>query len=166
MMRQLAEIILVVDDAPAGRNLSNLFQLREGIPCHSIRNPRQGLGYGYYGGLFAGIFRGLQWIHENWAVDFVLKIDTDAIVIGPFSEWLGRTAREAPAAGLIGTVGITCNRDFYSFGSEQHTRSPLVEALHSSNVSQERNALSQIPHPFESEASLREVQRSCFEVCV
>jgi hypothetical protein len=154
--------ILLLDDSVEDRDLVACIQPPRGIECASILNPRLGHGYGYLGGLCSGVLTGLQWIHRNWRTDFTLKIDTDGLVIAPFVQWLGKARHQDAASGLFGTVGVTSNRNFYSFGSELHLVSPLISALESEEFWAVRNGDLPIPFPLTSPDDLRAVQTRDF----
>jgi hypothetical protein len=95
-----------------------------------LSNIRAQTGIGHLGGLFVGIMHGLQWIAENTCAAFVLKMDTDSLVIRPFSETIYRELRESENIGQIGTVGRTCNRRDRTYGFEKKYVSPLIRFRH------------------------------------
>jgi hypothetical protein len=68
-----------------------------------IENPRRGRGNGWAGGGSAAVLAGLKLLAEL-GLEFVLKIDTDALVIGPFSEKVGAIFESNPRIGMIGNV--------------------------------------------------------------
>ena len=70
-----------------------------------IENPRQGRGDGWAAGCAVGVLAGIQHVlHSGCHVDFVLKLDTDALVIAPFSETICAEFRKDPAIGILGQV--------------------------------------------------------------
>ncbi len=154
--------ILLLDDCPNNRNLTDHIRVEGSVRLQSIVSPRNGLGYGHLGGLCCGILHSLRWLVLNWNASFVVKLDTDSLVIGPFANWLGYAAYRDPSAGLFGTVGITNNRDFYSFGSELYTASPLIEAFESEKFWTHRNQSLPLPSPFTNREELRAAQVTPF----
>jgi hypothetical protein len=90
--------ILVVDDDPARR-------FPAGVTA--IPNPRRGRGIGTLGGTCAATFAGLAWAHANHPGAWVLRLDTDADVIGPYAARV--EARLTPGDGILGSCHITCN---------------------------------------------------------
>jgi dTDP-4-amino-4,6-dideoxygalactose transaminase len=74
-----------------------------------LLNPRRGQGFGGTGGVCAAVLAGLAWVHEHTDVDFVLKIDTDALVIGPFAAAVAARFARLPDAGIAGAIGNSCN---------------------------------------------------------
>ncbi len=90
--------ILVVDDQPRRR-------FPGGVTV--IDNPRRGRGIGTLGGTCAGTFAGLAWAHRHHPDAWVLRLDTDADVIGPYAERIERRLR--PDDGILGSCHVTCN---------------------------------------------------------
>jgi hypothetical protein len=90
--------VLVVDDAPPRR-------FAQGTTV--IPNPRRGRGIGTLGGTCAATFAGLAWAHANHPGAWVLRLDTDAAVIGAYAERVEERMR--PDDGILGSCHITCN---------------------------------------------------------
>lgn len=68
-----------------------------------IPNPRQGRGWGWSGGLVLGELAALRFIYEkDKRIPFIIKCDTDALPISPFSARLAPLF-ENPNIGLIGS---------------------------------------------------------------
>ena len=99
-----------------------------------LRNPRLGEGFGSLGGIAAGVLHGLAWIQKNTAARCVLKLDTDAMIVSPFSALLLDLFDRQPTVGLAGTVGRTCNRADPTFGYEALISSPLITMLEISDA--------------------------------
>jgi hypothetical protein len=72
---------------------------------HVLRNPYRNAGGGpiTYDRLMAGIMVALQQIVEMDDADFVLKLDTDALVIGEFEVRIKAFLEQHPQAGMIGS---------------------------------------------------------------
>lgn len=90
--------ILVVDDAPPR-------VWPAGVAV--IPNPRAGRGIGMLGGTCAATFAGLAWAHEQHPGAWVLRLDTDAAVIGPYAARVEDQLR--PGDGILGSCHVTCN---------------------------------------------------------
>lgn len=108
--------ILVVDDAPPRAWPAGVT---------AIPNPRRGRGIGTLGGTSAATLAGLAWAHEHHPGAWVLRLDTDALVIGPYAERVA--ARLTPGVGILGSCHVTCNgqrRDVRAIGREvrRHAR--------------------------------------------
>lgn len=53
----------------------------------------------------------LKVIIDGMNPDFVLKLDTDALVIGPFGEQLSTILVNNDSLGIVGTLGTSCNME-------------------------------------------------------
>jgi hypothetical protein len=70
--------------------------------CKVMEHPRRGRGWGWGGGLLFGELCAFARLARDCAdVDFVLKLDTDALVIRPFAEALKSAL--GTGAGLVGS---------------------------------------------------------------
>ena len=85
-----ARRIVLVDDALEPR------EWPEGVTA--IPNPRNGRGIGTLGGTCTATLAALAWAHENAPGAWVMRLDSDALVIGPFAE-RDRRPPGAPATG-------------------------------------------------------------------
>src|SRR5262249_52774206 len=57
--------------------------------------------------------------HANTDADFVAILETDALVVGPFAEGVRTFMQRHPDAGMLGTIGVSCNeRILQSFRKE------------------------------------------------
>ena len=108
--------VVFIDDALEARGLETAFDLPAGVAAHSILHPRRGMGSGVWGGLVEGVLLGLAWIalHEPDAA-MVLKIDTDALVIGAFADRAASFLRLHPKVGLFGLCDRHCSGEPRSF---------------------------------------------------
>ncbi len=95
--------VVLVDDSRRPRLLHRMFRIPAGCQLVSLPNPRKGWGDGWLGGACAATLTGLAWVRRNRPGDFVLKADTDALVIGPFAERIARRFRQLPKVGMLGT---------------------------------------------------------------
>ena len=102
--------VLLIEDFPQESGFS------EAAPCGgecrvlSIKNPRVTRPVMHWAdALNVGILRAWSLIQRETDADFVLKIDTDALVIGPFAEAVRACMRRTPDAGLIGSYGFSCH---------------------------------------------------------
>lgn len=120
---------VLVEDTPAPIGISAL----SGIPatCQIIEllNPRRGQGGDWRGAVATAKLIALRWVHENTDADFALKIDTDALVIRPFSGAVRHFLLSRPAAGLVGTVGYTCNREIKQMFAEEPQLAKMCRLL-------------------------------------
>ena len=89
-----------------------------------LQNPRHGRGDGWSGGLCCGVLTGLKYISDNLSVRFTLKLDTDALIISPFSVKICQRLEELGNIGIIGTYRNDPNgktRDFSSWTQSLNT---------------------------------------------
>ncbi len=68
-----------------------------------LPNPRRGRGFGFTGGLTVGILAGLEWIEKQSDIDFVVKLDPDSLIIGPFAKRIHCLFAANPEIGQAGT---------------------------------------------------------------
>jgi hypothetical protein len=100
---------VVVEDCDSRSGLTESMTRPGSCRLIVLRNPRRGRGYGHTGGLCAGILTALAWIRQNADVEFVLKLDTDALVVGPFAATIANLLAQSPETGIVGTLGGSCN---------------------------------------------------------
>jgi len=112
-------LVLLIDDSGEARDSAALFTPPPGCRLVAIRNPRRGRGVGATSGLSAGMLAALAWIDANAAeISFLVKLDTDALVIAPFAERIADAFERNPAAGMAGLYDRHCDgspRDQSSF---------------------------------------------------
>jgi hypothetical protein len=106
-----AERVVLVDDAPAPRSWP------DGVAV--VPNPRAGRGIGTLGGTCTATLAGLAWAHANARGAWVLRLDTDALVIGPFVEAI--EAQWRPDDGVLGSCHRTCNGEVRDLSSWDFT---------------------------------------------
>jgi hypothetical protein len=97
--------VVVVDDGPQPR------PLRPAAPFAAfdvIRTPlwARRIPPDPYSAMVAGTIEGLRAAHPT--TEFVVKLDTDALVIAPFRAKLGRAFGHDPALGVVGSYDVTC----------------------------------------------------------
>lgn len=95
--------VLVVDDAAqAGRSFGCAHRFVE-----VVANPRDGRGVGTFGGVCAATLLGLRWAAERRPGAAVLRLDADALVIGPFADRVRAALAADPRAGVLGACERT-----------------------------------------------------------
>ena len=114
----IAEVVLV-DDAPgvAARMRDLLAGVSPPADCRVtvVPNPRNGRGSGLWGGLCAGVLAGLRFIQSDTDAAFAVKLDTDALVIGPFARAILKEFADHPDVAVVGSYDRRCDgapRDF------------------------------------------------------
>ena len=108
---------VMVDDSKQMRGLETQFQFPDGCKAVSVQHPkhrwpekaarsRKGKG------ICAAVQAAMQWIAQHAQdVKFVLKLDTDALVIAPFAEKIAKAFEDHPAVGNLGAYDFTPNGD-------------------------------------------------------
>jgi hypothetical protein len=105
--------LVLVDDAPAPRDLAAEIDAG-GARVVVLPHPLRGHKAGVQDRVAAAVLAGFAWVARETDAGFVMKIDTDALVIAPFAAKLvAGTADEA--IGLIGSYDRTCNGEPRSF---------------------------------------------------
>ena len=99
---QVAWFVLI-DDSVEPRGLDRTIRCHAVCRVVSLANPRTGRGRGWSGGLAVGVMAGLRWILENTDAAFVVRLDTDSLVIGPFAEKIARAFDDNARVGMLGS---------------------------------------------------------------
>jgi hypothetical protein len=68
-----------------------------------VKNSRNGEGDWWQGGLCVGLVDGFKYLAAQEPFDFVVRLDTDALVIGKFAERIHAKFQSIADAGLLGT---------------------------------------------------------------
>jgi len=100
--------VVIIDDTPDSRHLENLVKAiadshGRAPEIKVFVNPRKSRGEGWSGGMCASVAQGTQWVSEACNVDFMLRLDTDSLVIAPFSEMVKSKFDSDKSLGQIGT---------------------------------------------------------------
>jgi hypothetical protein len=104
-------MLVLVDDAPQPRDLSP-----DWPGAHVIRTAIAEAGGGDpFSAMVAGTIDGLRTCRDHGAT-LAVKLDTDAAVIGPFSEHLRRTFDNDPGLGVVGSYDVTSTGGIREFG--------------------------------------------------
>src|SRR5262245_44130884 len=102
--------LVTVDDAESDRSLAQKFRIPEQCIAVSVPHPKrdQRVQYKRGKGICAAILAAFSYIARN-AIDarFVLKLDTDALVIAPFAEKITAALDANRAAGMLGAYDRT-----------------------------------------------------------
>jgi hypothetical protein len=99
---------VLVDDALEPRDLRRARPAGWDAELVVVPHPRHGRTRALKGTHCAAVITGLQALH-HLGVDIAIKLDLDALVIAPFAPDVIACARAHPAAGVIGSLGETCD---------------------------------------------------------
>jgi hypothetical protein len=122
-------VLVAIDDSSDRVRLESLIAVPDCCKFIVIKNPRKSKGDGRLGGMCVAVLSALQKIHDLGCYDFVLKIDTDSLIIRRFGPAVRRFLSGHPSAGLIGTLGRTCRREEPDYGHENRIKPRLMSYL-------------------------------------
>lgn len=94
-----ARDVVLVDDAYGRRSWP--------AGVHVVRNPRRGRGIPTLGGTTAATLTALAWAHAERPGAWVLRLDTDALVLGPVADAVDAAWR--PDDGILGSCHRHCS---------------------------------------------------------
>jgi hypothetical protein len=97
--------IVIVDDSIEPRTISGHVHLSSRAKLIVIRNPRHGNGEGHSGGLCVADFTAFKYIHKETDAQYILKLDTDSLVISSFEREIERALSRLPDVGMLGVIG-------------------------------------------------------------
>jgi glycosyltransferase involved in cell wall biosynthesis len=101
-----SHVIIVLDDSGKGTGLAVREHFGDVVVLTTEKN------YGKDAGLYLNLSRGFAYAYENYSFDVLLRLDTDALVIGPN---LDKDAIEHlannPDLGIFGSYRTDCNGD-------------------------------------------------------
>jgi hypothetical protein len=70
-----------------------------------LKNPRRGAGDGHTGGLCVADFTAFRYVTQETDAEFILKLDTDSLVISRFEEQIEQALSDFEQVGLLGVIG-------------------------------------------------------------
>jgi hypothetical protein len=120
--------LIIVDD---GACLSLLDQLSVPNSCtiSVLVHPRPRNKLNGLGGLCAADLVALRFVSQQPDVRFIVKLDTDSLVIAPFSEKVEHAFALNPNAGILGVLGTSCNPVTRSFWFDRHVAQITTKAV-------------------------------------
>ncbi len=121
--------IVLVDDGGCDRRLDDRFERPRGCSLISLVNPRARVGIGWGGALCTSVILGLRRLHENTEDSFVLKVDTDSLIIAPFYQSIAGAFQSMREIGIIGSYDRHPNggaRDFTPSGDSMRKMARCV----------------------------------------
>src|SRR3989442_1319343 len=96
--------LLLINDGNSRTRLQEICGRYHLLQYDILENPREDRGVGWSDGLTVGILAGLRWIARQMPpAKFVLKLDTDSLVIGPFSDKVEGFFQQQANVGMIGS---------------------------------------------------------------
>ena len=114
--------LFLVDDVPSGRPLVEEIAPHIRERTVYLKNPRNGKGSGWCAGTTTGLLTAFRRA-SDLPIEFVLKIDTDTLIIGRFSEKVAARFRKVPHIGILGAYQYSPAR------MKDRSSSPALEKL-------------------------------------
>lgn len=104
-------VLVMIDDSPEPRHLDSQLSLPPSIRAVSLHHPRHGrqVTFSKGKGICSAILLALRWIARHLDARFVLKLDTDSLVISPFRDRLSDLFSANPQLGMVGAYTQTPN---------------------------------------------------------
>lgn len=101
--------LVMVDDHETPRHLDRELSLPATIRAVSLHHPRHGakVKYRIGKGIVSAILLSLGYIQRETRAEFVLKLDTDSLIIGPFFERLRAAFARDPSLAVVGAHTLT-----------------------------------------------------------
>lgn len=97
--------VIVMDDGPAERNLLDGLTVPQYVQMHFVKHPRAGKrGWDQMGSLTMGMHAAYEYVAREVRPDWLLKVDTDSLIIGPFAERITRAFAADPQTGIVGML--------------------------------------------------------------
>jgi hypothetical protein len=123
-------MVVLVDHGAVRRNFCSLIgryprKLIQVLRHHAQSDNGTWLGAGCVTNLIA-----LDHVANSLDVDFVIKLDTDALVIGPFSASVVNAFGSDPKLGILGTLGDSCDKEKRTMSYDQSALMEVRFALH------------------------------------
>jgi hypothetical protein len=123
-------VFVMIDDAADDRQLATTLKFPSQLKPISLHHPRHGAPAQKFTkskGICAAIQTAFAWIAKNSPdVKFVLKLDTDALIIAPFRQQIVSVIDSSPNVGMMGAYDKTPNGDPRDISYNART----VKALH------------------------------------
>jgi glycosyltransferase involved in cell wall biosynthesis len=101
-----SHVVIVLDDSGKGTGAAVKERFSETVVLTTPRN------YGKEAGLYLNLSKGFAFAYENYFFDILLRLDTDALIIGPNPEQDAMDYfQQNPDVGIIGSYRTDCNGD-------------------------------------------------------
>jgi hypothetical protein len=125
----LVRWVVVVDDSRDNRCLERLFRVPSTCELIVLPHSRRSADNDILGGLCTANLIALNYVKHYLDAEFYIKLDTDALVIAPFSESILRKFHAVPDAGILGLLGDSCNHESRSFRYDELMMNLVNKAL-------------------------------------
>jgi hypothetical protein len=130
--------IVIADHGPEERDFSTIEMKYSDTKVNILRPRRQEHNGSWLGSACVANLMMMDYASRIANIDLVLKMDTDALIIAPFSETLGRLCEDNPRIGIAGTLGNTCNKSARTQSADATVMNILLQ-MHSTCQSIEKS---------------------------
>ena len=96
------ELVLIDDGMVCSRKQVQSW-IPESCTLTILKNPRNGVGDGWADGTTVGVLAGLKHLSMRDDLSFILRLDTDSVVFGRFSDRIASFFQQYPECGMAGT---------------------------------------------------------------
>jgi len=125
---EIAGILLIDDGVRDAPLMKNMRRPRRGWLA-AVAHPFQSNQVDDLGGVCVADLFAFSTLREHLDdIDFVLKCDTDALAIAPFAEPIAAAFRRNPTAGMVGTLGTSCNPKMNTRANDAEVSKILADA--------------------------------------
>lgn len=102
---------VMIDDSPEPRGLERAVTLPAGWTAVSLPHPRhdRATTFKVGKGIISAVLAAMKWIQANTEARYVLKLDTDSLVIAPFATRLEKLFTDSAQLGMVGAYKRTPN---------------------------------------------------------
>lgn len=119
---------IILDNSVMNRGLAELPYVPTTCQVVTLTTSQRYTGHSWGGVLTSRVLSAFAYVQAHTDAAFALRIDTDALVIAPFVNKISSLLAQRPFAGLVGTVGLSCNPLIRAH--DDLTRTPKLLSLH------------------------------------
>lgn len=124
-------ILVLVDDSPEPRDLARHLALPASLRVavlHHVRPEKREFWRSV--GICSVIMTGMRWIQANTEVPFVVKLDTDSLVIAPYAQRVFETFERHPKLGMVGAYRVEADGKPRDWSVHKGAIKALVRRFH------------------------------------
>jgi hypothetical protein len=122
--------IVIADDSASAPRIKQALRVPDGCRVSFVRNPDSRQNFLSLG---SNVLTALAHIHGSLPNGFTIKLDTDALVIGPFAARISSELKARPSTGMLGLLSNSCNRSRASLHSQDALERLVKDAVNAAN---------------------------------
>ena len=96
--------LIIVDDTRGVHDFKAIAKSQASVPVQILVAPRNGQGDSWRGGLCTNILFGIKHAFADGKANFVVKLDTDSLILSPFSKRVAALFDARPKLGMVGSL--------------------------------------------------------------